>query len=103
MQSGGFHMREAVYLLLPLVGSVPDRQTTSTPVPRGFRLRNRSLWCDRCQDFIVEAADPLTSALASEHRRSCTGRMAGALRSNGWWMGGARKRRSRPIPAAECR
>jgi hypothetical protein len=99
MQSGGFHMREAVYLLLPLVGSVPDRQTTSRPVPRGFRVRNRSLWCERCQDCIVEAADPLTSVLASEHRRSCAGRMGRALRSNSWWMGGPRKKRPRPIPA----
>ena len=91
-------MREAVYVLLPLVGSVPDRQTTSrsTPVPRGFRLRNRSLWCQRCQDCIVEAAGPLTRVLASEHRRSCTGRMGHALRSNGWWMGGPRDKPARP-------
>jgi hypothetical protein len=94
-------MRQAVYLL-PLVGSVPGRQKTSTLVPRGFCLRNRSLWCERCQDCIVEAAGPLTSALASEHRRSCTGRMRWALRSNGWWMGGPRDKRPRPIPA-ECR
>ena len=83
---------------MPLVGSVPERQTTSRPVPLGFRLRNRSLWCQRCEDCIVEAADPLTSALASEHRRSCTGRMGYALRSNGWWMGGPRNKRPRPAP-----
>lgn len=95
-------MRQAVYRL-PLVGSVPGRQMTSRLVPRGFWVRNRSLWCRRCQDCVVEAAGPLTSAVASEHRRSCTGRMASALRSNGWWMGGPRDKRSHPIPAPAAR
>jgi hypothetical protein len=92
-------MCQGVYLL-PLVGSVPGRQTTSTLVPREFFVRNRSLWCERCQDCVVEAAGPLTSVVASEHRRSCTGRMAPALWSSGWWMGGPRDMRRRLIPAA---
>jgi hypothetical protein len=72
-----------------------DRPGGNHTIPSQFHTRNRSVWCDRCGDCIVQAADPLTRVLLGEHRRFCTGRMGHTLRSNGWWMGGPRPERRR--------